>query len=89
MIEPPRYTANGFVIERDRRVVLAMGFDAQTRSAVVRFDAMKWLPNGRIETRRFESTVAGVDPEPAEIGPALNRAANKVAGEIADWVSAQ
>jgi hypothetical protein len=33
--------------------------------------------------------VDGIDPVPAEIGPALNRAANTVAGEIADWVSAQ
>jgi cholesterol transport system auxiliary component len=54
--------------------------------AVVRFEAMKWLPDGQIETRRFESSVSGIDPEPDEIGPALNRAANKVARDIADWV---
>jgi len=89
-----RARGKGLVVETDRNTtgtriggqLLAMGFDAQTRSAVVRFDAMKWLPGGRIETRRFESIVAGASPEPAEIGPALNRAANKVAGEIADWV---
>lgn len=89
-----RARGKGLVVETDRATtgtriggqLLAMGFDAQTREAVVRFEAMKWLPGGRIETRRFESTVAGVDPEPAEIGPALNQAANKVAGEIADWV---
>lgn len=92
-----RARGKGLVVETDRATtgtriggqLLAMGFDAQTREAVVRFEAMKWLPGGRIETRRFESTVSGVDPVPAEIGPALNRAANKVAGEIADWVSAQ
>lgn len=92
-----RARGKGLVVETDRATtgtriggqLLVMGFDAQTREAVVRFDAMKWLPGGRIETRRFESTVPGVDPQPAEIGPALNRAANKVASEIADWVSAQ
>lgn len=89
-----RARGKGLVIEIDRNTtgtriggrLLAMGFDVPTRSAVVRFDAMKWLPDGRIETRRFESTVAGVDPQPNQIGPALNTAANKVAGEIADWV---
>jgi cholesterol transport system auxiliary component len=92
-----RARGKGLVVETDRATtglriggqLLAMGFDAQTREAIVRFEAMKWLPGGRIETRRFESTVDGVDPVPAEIGPALNRAANTVAGEIADWVSAQ
>lgn len=89
-----RARGKGLVVETDRATtgtriggqLLAMGFDAQTRSAVVRFDAMKWLAGGKIETRRFESSVRGVDPSPNEIGPALNQAANKVAGEIADWV---
>ncbi|WP_156424966.1 ABC-type transport auxiliary lipoprotein family protein [Novosphingobium fuchskuhlense] len=89
-----RARGKGLVIETERGTVgtriggqlLAMGFDVRTRSAVVRFDAMKWRPDGRIETRRFESTVSGVDPEPDAIGPALNQAANKVAGEVADWV---
>ncbi|WP_298194254.1 ABC transporter [Novosphingobium sp.] len=89
-----RARGKGLVVETDRATtgtriggqLLAMGFDAPTRSAVVRFEAMKWLPGGRIETRRFESIVRGIDPEPEEIGPALNQAANKIAGEIADWV---
>lgn len=89
-----RARGKGLVVEADRNTtgtrvggrLLAMGFDVPTHAAVVRFDAMKWLPDGKIETRRFESTVSGVDPEPDQIGPALNRAANKVAGEIADWV---
>lgn len=92
-----RARGKGLVVETDRATtgtriggqLLAMGFDAPTRSAVVRFDAMKWLPDGRIETRRFESTMRGIDPEPDEIGPALNEAANKVAGEIADWALPQ
>ncbi len=89
-----RARGKGLVVESDRATagtriggqLLAMGFDVPTHKAVVRFEAMKWLPGGRIETRRFESTVAGVEPEPNEIGPALNRAANKVAADVADWV---
>jgi len=89
-----RVRGKGLVVETDRATtgtriggqLLAMGFDVPTRSVVVRFEAMKWLPGGRIETRRFESTVRGVEPEADEIGPALNQAANKVAAEIADWV---
>lgn len=89
-----RARSKGLVVETDRATtgtriggqLLAMGFDARTREAVVRFEAMKWLPGGRIETRRFESTVPGVDPEPVQLGLALNRAANTVAAEIADWV---
>lgn len=92
--ETLRARGKGLVVEADRGTtgtriggrLLAMGFDVPTRSAVVRFDAMKWLPDGRIETRRFESSVAGIDPNPDAIGPALNHAANKVASEIADWV---
>lgn len=92
--ETLRARGKGLVVEADRGTtgtriggrLLAMGFDVPTRSAVVRFDAMKWLPDGRIETRRFESSVAGIDPDPDAIGPALNHAANKVAAEIADWV---
>ncbi len=88
-----RARGKGLVLETDQRTtgtriggqLLAMGYDARARSVVVRFDAMKWLPGGRIETRRFESTVPGLAPEPARLGPALNRAANDVARQIADW----
>ncbi len=63
-----------------------MGFDARTRAAVVRFDALKLAGGGKIETRRFEARVPGVKPDGDSLGPALNEAANKVAGEVADWV---
>lgn len=66
--------------------LLDMGYDARTRSAVVRFDATKETPGGTIETRRFESTVGGIDPEAPDVAPALNRAANDVAKQVADWV---
>ena len=63
-----------------------MGYDARSRSVVVRFDALREDRNGQIEARRFESVVPGIAPKPAQVAPALNRAANDVAGQVADWV---
>lgn len=66
--------------------LLDMGYDARSRSVVVRFDAIKETNGGSVETRRFESTVPGVEAEAKEVGPALNTAANAVARQVADWV---
>lgn len=66
--------------------LLAMGYDEASASAVVRFDAMKAWPDGRVETRRFEHSVPGVKAEGEDVGPALNQAANAVAKDVADWV---
>lgn len=66
--------------------LLMMGYDARTRAAVVRFDGLKLTGGGKIETKRFEARISGVKPDGASLGPALNQAANTVAGEVADWV---
>lgn len=66
--------------------LLDMGYDAGTSSAVVRFDGVLTYADGTIATRRFESTVPGIAPEVGSVGPALNRAANDVAQQVADWV---
>jgi len=66
--------------------LLDMGFDAASGSVVVRFDGTLVTPDGKVQTRRFESRVTGVEPEAAAVGPALNQAANQVAGEVAAWV---
>lgn len=66
--------------------LVELGYHAASSSVVARFDAVLQLPGGRVLTRRFESTVPGIAPEAAAVGPALNRAANQVAGEIAEWV---
>jgi cholesterol transport system auxiliary component len=62
-----------------------MGYDARSRSAVVRFDAVKFLPGGKAETRRFENIIPGIAPSGEDIGRALNRAANAVVSDVADW----
>ena len=63
-----------------------MGYDAVTGSAVVTFDAMLSQSDGTIRTQRFSASESGVVAEAEFVGPALNRAANRVAAEIADWV---
>ena len=66
--------------------LLDMGYDARTSEAVVRFDAVRTQPGGRIDTRRFEARVPGITAKPAALGPALDRAANEVAAQVAEWV---
>ena len=40
-----------------------------------------------MSTRRFEARVPVAAPETAFVGPALNEAANDVAGQVADWLN--
>lgn len=65
----------------------AFGYDARTSSVVVRYDAVRTGAGDSVETRRFEAVVPGVPAEAALVGRALNEAANRVAGEVAAWVS--
>lgn len=64
----------------------AMDYDAATNSAVVRFDAVLVDADGKVITRRFEAKVNNVAAKAGPVGAALNEAANKVAGEVAEWV---
>lgn len=66
--------------------LITMGYDARSGSVVVRFDAIRTAPNGEVQTKRFEAVVSGVAPLAAEVGPALNKAANDVAGQVAAWM---
>lgn len=66
--------------------LIAMGYDAQSGSVVVRFDAIRTGAGGQVQTRRFESMVPGIEPDAKTVGPALNQAANAVAAEVAEWV---
>jgi cholesterol transport system auxiliary component len=66
--------------------LVEMGYDARRRAAVVRFDALRTSADGQVISRRFEAIVPDVSPKSARIGPALNRAANDVARQVADWL---
>ena len=63
------------------------GFDARTGLVIVRYDASLATAGGtRVETRRFEASAPAVGTAES-VGPALNRAANQVALEFAQWVA--
>lgn len=66
--------------------LLAFGYDAPTRSALVRYDAVREGPGGAITTRRFEASVPVGKADARRVAPALNKAANVVAGQVAEWV---
>ena len=63
-----------------------MGYDARSLSVVVRYDAIRNDGKGGVTLRRFEAEVSGVTGDAKSDAPALNRAANQVAKEVADWV---
>ena len=58
----------------------------ETGRQVVRYDAALSTTGGnRVETRRFEAKEPS-DGTKDSVGPALNRAANKVAADVAAWI---
>jgi cholesterol transport system auxiliary component len=62
------------------------GYDAATGQVVVTYDASLSVAGGsRVETRRFTAS-APADGTAATVGPALNRAANQVATQVAAWI---
>jgi cholesterol transport system auxiliary component len=63
----------------------AMDYDAGQGAVVVRYDAVLQT-DSKIMTRRFESVVPGVAADPVPVAEAMNRAANDVAAQVADWV---
>lgn len=67
--------------------LLDMGFDARSMAVVVRYDAIRTDAKGEVTTKRFEAEVAGVAAKPEQVGPALNKAANDVAAQVAEWMA--
>jgi len=62
------------------------GYDAQTGQVIVQYDgALSTAGGNRVETRRFTAAVPA-DGTAASVGPALNRAANQVALQVAQWI---
>jgi cholesterol transport system auxiliary component len=62
------------------------GYDAQTGQVTVQYDGALSTEGGtRVETRRFTAS-APSDGTATSVGPALNRAANQVATEVARWI---
>ena len=62
------------------------GYDASTGQVIVTYDGSLSTAGGnRVETRRFTASVPADGTGPS-VGPALNRAANQVAIDVAKWV---
>lgn len=95
--ETLRARGNALVLDSDETVALAtvslrgnlidMGYVAPDSAVVVRFDAIRMDASGTTSTRRFEARETGVPADARAVGAALNRAANTVASEVADWVT--
>lgn len=94
LVETIRAKTGRYVMEGDHeatgKVVLSgrlldMGYDARSQSVVVRFDALREEVGGATRTRRFEAIVSGVSPKAESVAPALNKAANDVAAQVAEW----
>lgn len=64
----------------------SFGYDAAQSAVVVRFDATLLGSDGVVEQQRFEAIESGVMAEASSVGPALNRAANHVAMQVAEWL---
>ncbi len=64
------------------------GLDANTREAVVTYDAALTRAGAEtVEKRRFEARVPVSAIDAVNAGTALSQAANQVAGEVATWVA--
>ena len=62
------------------------GYDAGTGQVIVQYDgSLSAAAGNRVESRRFTAT-APADGTAASGGPALNRAANQVALDVAKWI---
>jgi len=62
------------------------GYDAQSGQVVVTYDAAMTKAEGaQVQTRRFEARESA-DGTAATVAPALNRAANAVAIQVAQWI---
>jgi cholesterol transport system auxiliary component len=96
LAETVRRTTNRVVVDPsqsglDPGVVLhgqlqRFGYDAQSRQVSVVYDGSLATGGGnQVETRRFAASVPA-DGTAASVGPALNRAANQVALEVARWI---
>lgn len=69
--------------------LVQMGYDAQTSSVTITYDAVRVDAEGQITAQRFSETQDGVMAEATAVAPALNAVANAVADDVAQWVKAE
>jgi cholesterol transport system auxiliary component len=84
VLDPRQYGANPAM--RLSGQLQRFGIDPAGMQAVITFDAQLSRDAGRVETRRFEAKAPVATIDAAQSGTALNRAANDLAAQVADWV---
>jgi len=62
------------------------GLDGPSLRVTVTYDAVKMIAGKPVEKKRFEASESVFAAEPGPVGQGLNRAANKVAADVAEWV---
>jgi len=88
VVEGSDYEVTGNIFLSGRLV--DMGYDADTQSVVVRYDALlEDRSGGAVRSHRFEAEIPGVPAKAKAVAPALNEAANTIAGEVADWIGGE
>lgn len=66
--------------------LLRFGYEEGLGAVVVRYDAIVRAPGEPVRKQRFEAIEDVTEVEAVLVGAALNRAANRVAQEVAAWV---
>lgn len=66
--------------------LLMFGLDSDRMEAVALYDAVLERGRASVATQRFEARVPVTAAQPALVAPALNQAANQIAGQVAAWV---
>jgi cholesterol transport system auxiliary component len=86
VLDPGQYSA-----DPGRRLLgelVEFGVDAGSRTAIVTYDAtLVSADGGAITRQRFSASVPVGQIDAATVGNPLNRAANKVAADVAAWVA--
>lgn len=84
VLDPAQYVRDPGI--RVTGQLLRFGLDPARMEAVAVYEAAIDRPGG-VATNRFEARVPVSAAEPGLVVPALNQAANQVAGQVAAWVS--
>jgi cholesterol transport system auxiliary component len=79
------YMAGGRQAETLDGELLEFGVDADRQEVVIIYDAV-WTRGNSLQKRRFEAREAVGDVTPTNVAPAMNRAANRVAKDVAAWM---
>lgn len=85
VLDPSQYAAQaGQVLHGD---LIDFGVDAGTGMAIVTYDASLLTPDGQtVRRQRFSATAPVGKIDAASVAPPISKAANEVAGQVADWI---